>query len=245
MVTAPPGSTRAALPAAVNRALAATGIAAAVLCAALIGSLHVLPPSAQLDPVRRTISHYALLENGWLFDLAVLALAAGALAVLAALLGARVVERASGGAAALLTFAVALVAVVVFEKHNWAVGPSVSGDIHRLAGLVAFVSLPVAALLVARPWLDAGRWSAPARCAVAAAGLSLVWLAPVVAAVLTEPWTGVRWWRAVPLGSLERLLGASELIGVVVLGWWAARAARGGAPAQRAATRGTGGRQSA
>jgi hypothetical protein len=49
---------------------------------ALLGVLHVVEPSSRVSPVRRTISEYALLDNGWVFDVAVLMLAAGSLAVL-------------------------------------------------------------------------------------------------------------------------------------------------------------------
>ena len=31
-------------------------------------------------------------------------------------------------------------------------------------------------------------------------------------AIVTEPLTGVRWWRAIPLGAVERLLALSEVI---------------------------------
>jgi hypothetical protein len=56
---------------------------------------------------------------------------------------------------------------------------------------------------------------------------------PIVIAILTEPWTGVRWWRAIPLGAVERALALAEVATVLALGWWAARAS-GGAPASGA-----------
>ncbi|HLL65444.1 MAG TPA: DUF998 domain-containing protein [Micromonosporaceae bacterium] len=203
------------------RWLAGTGIGAVCLCAALLAYLHVAGPTAQLSPVRRTISEYALLETGYIFNVAVLALAAGSLAVLVALAVARLVGWYSGGALAMVLWCAGLVGVVLFEKHNWAVGPSVNGDIHRLAGLVAFVSLPVAALLIGRSWLHDPRWGRHAGCSVAAGMVSLLCFAPIAIAFLTEPWTGVPWWRAIPLGAVERLLGLSELAAVVVLGTWA------------------------
>jgi len=57
------------------------GTALAVL---LVGVLHVIDGD-RVDPVRRTISEYALRDHGWMFDLGVLALAAGSVAVLVAL----------------------------------------------------------------------------------------------------------------------------------------------------------------
>jgi len=38
--------------------------------------------------------------------------------------------------------------------------------------------------------------------------------------------TGVRWWRAIPLGAVERTLALVEVVTVLALGWWASRAAR-------------------
>lgn len=205
---------------------ALAGLGAACVAASLIlyGLLHLLPPSAELDWTRRTISHYALLSNGWQFDAATLLLAAGSAAVLAALRRARVLGR--GAAVALAFWVAGLVAVVWFEKHNWAMGASVSGDIHRAASVVAFLSLPAAALLAAAPRLRAAGDRRPAWLVAAGGVLSLLCFTPILWAVATEPWTGVRWWRAIPLGGVERLLGLAEVVTVLLLAWWAVRVAR-------------------
>ena len=204
-----------------------------VLCVAaslvLYALLHLLPPSADLDWSRRTISQYALLSNGWVFDAATLLLAAGSLAVLVALRRAGLVRR--GAAVALLLWVAGLIGVVWFEKHNWSVGPSLSGDIHRVASLVAFLSLPAGALLAAAPWLRAPDTRPPARLVAAGGALSLLCFTPILWALVSEPWTGVRWWQAIPLGGVERLLGLAEVMTVLVMAWWAARTARTAHPA--------------
>jgi hypothetical protein len=151
-----------------------------------------------------------------------------------ALVGARLVPATSAGAVALLLYGLSMAGVVAFPKHNWAVGPSVNGDIHRAAGLVGFISLPVAALLVGWIWRRHERWRAYAYATAALGVLSLLCFSPIVVAILTEPWTGVRWWRAIPLGAVERALALAEVATVLALGWWAARAS-GGAPASGAA----------
>ncbi len=207
-------------------ALAGLGAACVAAALALFAGLHLLPPSAELDWTRRTISQYALLDNGWVFDAAVLLLAGGSLAVLGALVRARLLRLASGAGTALLLWSAGLVGVVWFEKHNWAVGPSVSGDIHRVASLVAFLALPAAGLLAARPWLRHPRWRLPARVVALGGAVSYLCLLPILWALLSEPWTGVAWWRAIPLGGVERLLGLAEVVTVLLLAWWAARAAR-------------------
>ncbi len=199
-----------------------------VLCVAvsvvLYGVLHVVPPSAGLDWSTRTISQYALLSNGWVFDVATLLLAAGSAAVLVALLRAGLVRR--GAAVALLLWVAGLVGVVWFEKHNWSTGPSASGDIHRVASLVAFLSLPAGALLAATPWLRGPHARQAARLVALGGVVSLLCFSPILWALVSESWTGVRWWRAIPLGGVERLLGLAEVTTVVLLAWWAVRATR-------------------
>jgi hypothetical protein len=200
-----------------------------VLCVAvsvvLYGMLHVVPPSAGLDWSSRTISQYALLPNGWVFDVATLLLAAGSAAVLVALRRAGLVR--GGAALALLLWVAGLVGVVWFEKHNWSAGPSMSGDIHRVASLVAFLSLPAGALLATTPWLR-GTHPRPARLVALGGVASLLCFSPILWALVSEPWTGVRWWRAIPLGGVERLLGVAEVATVLLLAWWAVRGDRRG-----------------
>ncbi|WP_229074902.1 DUF998 domain-containing protein [Actinoplanes sp. DH11] len=199
---------------------AGLGVVCVVASLMLYGVLHLVPPSAELDWARRTISQYALMPNGWLFDTATLLLAGGSAAIVVALLRAGLLTR--GALAGLVLWVVGLVGVVWFEKHNWSVGPSVGGDIHRVASVVAFLSLPLGTLLAAAP-----RMREPgARLVAAAAAVALLCFTPILWAVTSEPWTGVRWWRAIPLGGVERLLGLAEVITVLLLAWWAARTAR-------------------
>ncbi|GLY07147.1 DUF998 domain-containing protein [Actinoplanes sp. NBRC 101535] len=300
--------------------LAGIGVACVVASLGLYAMLHVVQPSAELDWARRTISQYALLSNGWAFDAATLLLAAGSSAVLVALLRAGVVTLPA--VVALVLWILGLVGVVWFEKHNWAAGPSSSGDIHRVASVIAFLSLPAGALLAAWPWLHAdrpaglrsdraagswsdraaglrsdraaGSWSdraaelrsdrpagsrsdraagseagrqgeldadqvaalsagrssevdadradrfsglhvgLPARVVAFGGVASLLCFAPILWAVVAEPWTGVRWWRAIPLGGVERLLGLVEVATVLLLAWWAVRATRSAVPEESA-----------
>jgi hypothetical protein len=205
----------------IERRLAWFGVACVVACLGLFAWLHVSPPSSLLDWRTRTLSQYALLDNGWAFDAGTLLLAAGSAAVLAALLRARVLRPGSGAAVGLVLWVVGLVGVVVFEKHNWSVGPSMSGDIHRAASLLAFLSLPVAALLAGLSGLRRAPARLPALAVLLAGVAALLCFAPILWALLSEPWTGVRWWRAIPLGTVERLLGLAEVVTVLFLARWA------------------------
>ncbi|MDT7558237.1 MAG: hypothetical protein QOI68_2707, partial [Pseudonocardiales bacterium] len=79
--------------AAAERAVLPTvGVGLLSLGSLLVLLLHVLPPSNQIDPMTRTISQYALGTNGWMFDVGVLALAAGSMAILAGLVRGGVVR---------------------------------------------------------------------------------------------------------------------------------------------------------
>ena len=210
---------------ALPRWLALAGIAAVVVALGMIGSLHVTGPSAELDPMRRTISQYALLETGNVFNTAVVLLAAGSAATLLALIRTALVPVRSGATVALLLWCVGLAAVVYFPKHNWAVGPSIEGTVHRYASVVAFLGLPVAALLIGRRWRGDARWRGPAAVTTAFGILALLCFAPIAVAFVLHPFTGVPWWRAIPLGGVERVLALVEVVTVGYLGWWAIRAA--------------------
>jgi uncharacterized protein DUF998 len=211
-------------PAEYARPLAIAGLCAAATGAVLVAALHVVPPTSDVNAVRRTISEYALLETGWVFDVAVLAVSAGSIAALVALIWTRLTAATSGSSVALLLWSAGLAGVSLFPKHNWSVGPSLHGDVHRVAGVVAFLSLPVAAVLLGRAWLRHPRWAGFARWSLSLGLLSLLCFSPIALAVALEPITGVRWWRAIPLGSVERALASVEVLTVLVLAWWAARA---------------------
>ena len=210
-------------PAATAR-LAAVGTALVAVSLPLVALLHVLPPSSRINPMTRTLSEYALGANGWLFDIAVLALAVGSAAVTAGLVRAGVLAPFSPATVLLTVWCVGLGTVVVFEKHNWAVGPSFGGVVHRIASLAAFLALPAGALLAARArWRNPG-WRTPAAWTRATAWLSVAALCPLFYAVGVHLLTGRAWWRVLPLGAVERLLGLTEVVVVLVLGWWAVRA---------------------
>ncbi|XVU29524.1 DUF998 domain-containing protein [Actinoplanes sp. CA-054009] len=188
--------------------LALAGVAA---CLALFAWLHL---TSDLDWQTRTISQYALLTNGWAFDVATLLLATASIAVLAALIRTRLIRPISAPTIGLALWTAGLIGVVVFEKHNWAAGgPSVSGDIHRAASLLAFLSLPAAAIAIGRR----------NRLIAAFGVLSLLCFTPILWALISEPWTGVRWWRAIPLGTVERLLCGAEVVTLALMAWWPAR----------------------
>ena len=206
------------------RLLAILGAAGVALAVVVLGLLHVVPPTSEISPYRRTISEYGLTDAAPAFNVGVLLLAAGSIATMLALVGARLLPARSGGVLALLLWSVALAAVVSFPKHDWSVGPSPAGTVHRVASVVAFLSLPVGALLIGRSWRRHPRWWVRARWTGGLGLWSLLCFTPILAAIVTQPWTGIAWWRAIPLGAVERVLTISEVGIVLALAWWAAAA---------------------
>ncbi|MEV0679582.1 DUF998 domain-containing protein [Actinosynnema sp. NPDC050436] len=196
------------------------------LTVVMVGALdaHRLVTSAV--GLRRTISEYALGPTRWVFDTAVLLLAAGSVAILAVLVRRGVARWTSPGSLAFLAWSAGLALVVAFPKHDWSVGPSASGTVHRVASLVAFLSLPVAVALLARPWRRDAAWGRHATRAFRLGLLSALAFTPILYAVLVDVVVGTAWWRVLPLGYVERLLVVVEVIAVLALGWWAIAAAQ-------------------
>src|SRR6478609_3412641 len=174
------------------RALEVIGVAGAMVAVVVVGALHVLPESAAISPVRRTISEYALTDLGWAFNIGAAALALGSVCILAALVVIGRARHGSLGVALGMVWAAALLVVVLFPKHNWAVGPSTNGQIHRVASLIAFLCLPVAVLLLTRPGKARGqarRQPVPARIAFWLGWLSLAWFGTIIGAIALGPIT--------------------------------------------------------
>lgn len=111
--------------------------------AAMLG-LHVV---TGLDPVHTVISEYAFEADGWLLpvSLTLFAVAATVIAVLLA-------RRGENRKAALLVgiWGLCMLLIGAFPTDEPGVPLSMSGGIHRYAAFVAFLTMPVAGLLLAR-----------------------------------------------------------------------------------------------
>ncbi|PPK70845.1 DUF998 domain-containing protein [Actinokineospora auranticolor] len=173
--------------------------------------LHVIPPTDAISPTTRTLSEYAMGDNKWLFDLAVLLVAGGSVAAFTELARARVARPAALVFGAV--WVLGLVAVVAFTKTNWAVGPSVGGYVHRYASVAAFLALPIAVLIASgRVVSPFPRWTARGLGIV-----SLLWFGTIVVGVVNMAGGGEPWWRFVPLGLVERVIAGSAVAALVVL----------------------------
>jgi hypothetical protein len=182
----------------------------------LMLALHVIPPTDEISPVRRTLSQYALTSNKWLFDVAVLLIALGSALGFAAIVRHRGVSPYSGGVLLGAVWTVSLLVIVVFTKTNWATGPSMGGVVHRWASVVGFVSLPLAVILVARKvFPDRPGWRLAAR---GFGWVSLAWFGVIVFGFLRMvAGLGGPWWQFVPLGLVERVMAMAAVLAVLTL----------------------------
>ncbi|MGP3914014.1 DUF998 domain-containing protein [Nonomuraea sp. 10N515B] len=193
--------------------LGAAGAGVAVILGLELTSLD------EVNPIRRTISEHGLGPDGWIFGLAVGLLAAGSVAIGVSL--ARKKLAGVFGTVALMGWSVGLFLTAWFEKHDWSVGPSTSGSIHRVGSIIAFVCLPLAAVIIARPWRHRER----SKATLVAFGLgicSVLWVVFIGAMILIAAETGMAWWRVMPLGLVERGLAVTEVAALLALGVWAA-----------------------
>ncbi|MFC4122287.1 DUF998 domain-containing protein [Nonomuraea zeae] len=173
----------------------------------------------EMNPLRRTISEHGLGPDGWIFGLGVGLLATGSAAIAVSL--ARRKLAGIVGTVTLMAWSVGLFMTAWFEKHDWSVGPSMSGSIHRVGSFVAFLSLPLAAVIIARPWQHRER----SRATVVAFGFgicSVLWVMGIGTAMLIGAGNGLPWYRVMPLGLVERGLAVTEVAALLALGLWAA-----------------------
>ncbi|ONI90161.1 hypothetical protein ALI22I_12570 [Saccharothrix sp. ALI-22-I] len=208
------------------RFVALGGAVAVLLTVALIGGLDLYGLTESTRHLRRTISEYALGPYRWVFDSGVVLLVLGSAAILTVLVRRGMAKWNSVGAIAFAAWSVGLALVVIFPKNNWAIGPSVSGSIHRFGSLLAFIALPIAAMLLARPWRRDPVWGGHARWTFRLGVLSALAFMPILYAILVNVVVGTSWWRVLPLGYIERLLVFTEVVAVLVTSVWAIAVSR-------------------
>ncbi|MGA4994045.1 DUF998 domain-containing protein [Nonomuraea bangladeshensis] len=186
----------------------------------------------EINPIRRTISEHGLGPGGWVFGLGVGLLAAGSAAIAVSLARRRLAGIV--GTIALMGWSVGLFLTAWFEKHDWSVGPSMSGSIHRVGSFVAFLCLPLAVVVIARPRSRAWRRER-SRATLVAFWLgvcSVLWVAGIGTMIFIGAQDGLPWYRVMPLGLVERGLAVTEVAALLALGVWAAAEKLDAAPSQ-------------
>ena len=199
----------------VSTTVSRLGVAALAVGAALIALLGVLPSDVPVSVLRQTISQYGLTDNSWIFNAAVLLVAAGSAAIIVGLRAQRRLPTASTVLGSL--WVVGLLVIVAFPKNNWAVNAAgtVGGFLHRYASVVAFVCLPIAVLLAsAKAFPDAPGRRTLARLLGYA---SLAWVLAILAAIPVGAAVGGNWWELIPLGLMERGMAFTEVVALTAL----------------------------
>ncbi|MTD13969.1 DUF998 domain-containing protein [Nakamurella sp. YIM 132087] len=198
------------------RRLAIGGLAGVLVSTVMIGWMHVAMPGRELDPMSRTISEYALLDSGWVFDVGVLVLAAASAMVLVAMILRELVPARSVASVATAVWCIGLIGLIVFPKQGFGPDTTLAGRIHWTWTLIAFFSLPIGLLLACRRRTRGphGRWP---RVALALAWVSAGWFGVLALQTLLSALTP-RAWNLV--GFVERALAVTEMVAVVVLACW-------------------------
>lgn len=207
---------------------ASFGALAILLGAVVVLVLDLHTASTTPEHLRRTISEYGLGAQQWVFAVGVLFLALGSAATLVAAVRQGLAKATSTAAVAMALWTVGLVAVVAVPKQDWSNDATlgIGGAIHRLGAAVAFVSIPIAVLAFALPWLRDARWRTWAQVTSALAGLSVLTLLPIAYALLVGSVTTTPWYRVVTLGYVERALVVAEVIALISLALWVRTASR-------------------
>ncbi len=203
-----------------GRTLAAGGVLAVVLTIVLVAGLDTGTALTEPDELRRTISEYGLGPQAWVFTAAVLLLAAGSIAALVTFIRHRLLKPFSGASIALTLWTLGMVVIAIFPKQDHSLPASMSGQVHRMASLLAFLSLPVAAFLLAKAASHQEEWAAFGRRTRILGAVSVVMFSPLVYSIIVGAVTGTAWWRVLPIGYVERGLLLAEVLTVLVIGTW-------------------------
>lgn len=206
-------ATTAATPA--QRRLLAAGSVILALGVLTVAALDIVGAGEPGAILHMTISQVGLTPLAPVFEAAVLAVAAGAAVVLAIAVRLRREHRAQAVAGAVLgaVAVVGFVLVAVFTKQDWSRPPELSGVIHRLGSLAAFLALPTAVIVLARRAQAARRVAAGAMVAALAGMASFL---PIVIAIASVGMRG-GWWRQVPLGLVERAIALGDIAALGLL----------------------------
>jgi hypothetical protein len=140
-----------------TRWLAAIGLAGVAVFTLALLALHVVQP--ELSALDEALSYYVHGHRGWLLTLGLLALGVGSLALAIALVLQR--TRSRVGLFLLGVWSVGVIVGGAFAADppgNWDRPPSVSGAIHGLAAMIAFLALPAAAVFLTRSFRHEARW---------------------------------------------------------------------------------------
>ncbi|MDG4785524.1 DUF998 domain-containing protein [Micromonospora sp. WMMD1102] len=180
-----------------------------IVATATLGVAAHLAPDPGMSPLSLTISDYAVSNNGWPMNLAILVLGVTSLAVPLALRAARV-EVGRLAEALLLVWCLGLISsALVPTDPLGAAELSTRGYLHRYVSVAAFVALPIATLVAVRRLAADARWRDAVRPLRVLAGTSVL----ALLALYYVAFPGGR----VMMGLVERILVLVEMALLAVL----------------------------
>ncbi|GAA3474644.1 DUF998 domain-containing protein [Nonomuraea roseola] len=171
------------------------------------GAMLTLQTQAGLDPLHTLISEYAFHPIGWLLPASLTLFAVGAVFIAEGL------RRSGAGRMAVSLVAVwgvCMLLLGLFPTDRPGLDLSMSGAIHRYAGFVAFLVMPVAGLLLVRAKVNYAR-AMKALSGIALGALVLV-VVPYVVRMAGVPLDNAD----IPAGLTQRLVVVSE-VGLLLL----------------------------
>jgi hypothetical protein len=201
-----------------SRALAYVTLGGVVLFVATTAALHWLQPG--LNPLTEAVSYYVHGVGGWLLTIGLLSLGLGSLALTIALCGEIGGRGSRAGLWCLAVWSVGAILGGAFAADpagNWDKPPSMSGSIHGGAAMIAFITFPIAAMLLSRALRANMRWTAFSGVLLLIAKVSAVSLVVFMcslAPVFVRPGPPI-------------LLGVTERIALAVYAIWLGVAAVG------------------
>jgi hypothetical protein len=181
-------------------------------------ALHWLQPG--LDPLDEAVSYYVHGAQGWLPTVGLIGLGLGSLALTAGLAQSVDGPGARVGCWCLAVWSLGALLGGIFPTDppgNWSKPPSTAGLIHGNAALLAFVALPVAAILLERALRHDPRWRRAVgilRALAIAAATSLIAFLTSLSTVFLSP-------------GPPTLLGLTERILLTVYAAWLGAASVG------------------
>ncbi|MFJ9782725.1 DUF998 domain-containing protein [Amycolatopsis sp. NPDC101161] len=193
----------------------------------LLAVLHVDPRWGPINPMTGMLSDYAWCPGWWMWDTALVLIAAGSAVVLAVLHRRRVLVGRPA-VSAMVVWCLSVLAVAVFSKDPQGGAVTATGKAHLGATAISCVSLPLAGWLLGRrhrhepSWRRSAAWSR--RLALATIPFFLPFIVPFTADVVLGGHL-----PTVATGLVERAMAALELALLVVLARWVRPATAGDA----------------
>lgn len=176
-----------------------------------LAGMAVLHLMSGLDPLQGMISAYVFAPYGWLLPVSLTLIAVGSAVLAVRLAGLHPTPLGRGAALLIGLWSCCLLLVAGFPTDRPGVSLSLSGGIHRYAAFVAFLSVPIAGLIVAGMTGSRLRASVLRWLSMAALGsLVLVAVPYVIRALGIDP-------GAVPAGLTQRLTVVTEVAALIVM----------------------------